>query len=159
MSTLSAVVPATNRPGTLAQCTAAIEAALDPPDEILIVEAPAGAGPAEARNAGARKARGDVLVFVDGDVVVHRDAFTRIRAAFDADPGLAAVFGSYDDDPSAPGIVSGFRNLLHHHVHQQSGGPGSLPSCTLPVRSGDHRSNDAGDDRRDSGGGTASYSL
>jgi hypothetical protein len=123
MATLSAVVPATNGPGTLARCIAAIEAALDPPDEILVIDAPAQAGPAEARNAGALRARGDVLVFVDADVVVHRDAFTRIRAAFDADPGLAAVFGSYDDDPAAPGIVSGFRNLLHHHVHQRSGGP------------------------------------
>jgi glycosyltransferase involved in cell wall biosynthesis len=51
VSTLSAVVPATNRPGTLAQCIAAIEAAIDRPDEILVVDAPAGAGPAEARNA------------------------------------------------------------------------------------------------------------
>jgi Glycosyltransferase like family 2 len=125
VSTLSAVVPATNRPGTLAQCIAGIEAALDRPDEILIVDAPAGAGPAEARNAGVRQAHGDIVVFVDADVVVHPDVFRLIREAFDADPGLAAVFGSYDDDPSAPGIVSGFRNLLHHHVHQRSAGPAS----------------------------------
>ena len=40
-----------------------------------------------------------------------------------ADPGLAAVFGSYDDRPEAPGTVSQFRNLLHHHVHQEGAGP------------------------------------
>ena len=36
--------------------------------------------------------------------------------------GAAAVFGSYDDAPAAPGIVSQYRNLLHHHVHQRNAG-------------------------------------
>ena len=40
-------------------------------------------------------------------------------ARFEADPGLSALFGSYDDTPAAPGIVSQYRNLLHHFVHQQ----------------------------------------
>ncbi|MGI9556768.1 MAG: glycosyltransferase family 2 protein, partial [Solirubrobacterales bacterium] len=35
------------------------------------------------------------------------------------------LFGSYDDSPEAPGAVSGFRNLLHHHVHQSSPGQAS----------------------------------
>ena len=39
-------------------------------------------------------------------------------ARFEADPGLAGLFGSYDDEPAAPGLVSRFRNLLHHYVHQ-----------------------------------------
>ena len=47
----------------------------------------------------------------------------RIRRAFTADPGLAALFGSYDDSPEAEGVVSVFRNLLHHHVHQSAAGP------------------------------------
>jgi hypothetical protein len=29
------------------------------------------------------------------------------------------VFGSYDASPRAPGLVSRYRNLLHHFVHQQ----------------------------------------
>jgi glycosyltransferase involved in cell wall biosynthesis len=117
------VVPATNRPETLERCIAAIQAADDPPDELIVVDAPVAAGPAEARNAGARQATGDVLVFIDADVVVHADAFRRIRGNFEADHGLSAVFGSYDDQPEAEGLVSSFRNLLHHHVHQSSPGP------------------------------------
>jgi hypothetical protein len=89
---------------------------------LIVVDTPAGVGPASARNIGARRATGDVIVFVDADVVVHADAFERIRAAFVADPGLTAVFGSYDDDPRAKGMVSEFRNLLHHHVHQSAPG-------------------------------------
>src|SRR5207249_8693541 len=29
----------------------------------------------------------------------------------------------YDDQPAAGGLVSDFRNLLHHHVHQEGAGP------------------------------------
>jgi hypothetical protein len=123
---LSAIVPATNRPATLARCVAAIEAAEEPPDELIVVEDAPEPGPAGARNEGARRASGDVLVFVDADVVPHADAFVRIRTAFVADPGLGGVIGSYDDSPAAPGAVAGFRNLLHHHVHQR--GAGEVPT-------------------------------
>ena len=123
MPTLTAIIPATNEPATLARCRDAIERAGSGPEEVIVVTEPPLAGPAASRNAGAGRARGDVLVFVDADVEVHDDAFARIRAAFDADPGLSAVFGSYDDAPSAPGAVSAFRNLLHHDVHHESAGP------------------------------------
>ena len=122
MVTLSCVVPATNRPATLERALAAIRAAVEPPEELIVIEEPSLAGPAEARNDGARRATGDVLVFVDSDVVVHDDVFRRWRAAFAADPDLVAVFGSYDEEVATSGVVAGFRNLLHHHVHQKSGG-------------------------------------
>jgi GT2 family glycosyltransferase len=121
--TLTAIVPATDAPPTLGACLAAIQAATDAPEQVVVVTE--GDGPADARNAGAREAAGDILVFVDSDVLPHIDAFARIRAAFDADPDLAAVFGSYDDRPAAPGVISAFRNLLHHHIHQQGAGVAS----------------------------------
>ncbi len=120
---LSCVVPATDSPPTLNRCLAAIRSVDDPPEQLIAVTDPPGAGPAAARNRGAADADGDVLVFVDSDVIVHPDSFVRIRDAFATDPGLVAVFGSYDDSPEAPGAVSGFRNLLHHHVHQRGAGP------------------------------------
>jgi GT2 family glycosyltransferase len=121
--TLTAIVPATDAPATLQKCREAIEAADEPPEQLVVVTEADAPGPAAARNTGALEADGDVLVFVDSDVLVHADAFGRVREAFRSDPGLTAVFGSYDDDPRAPGVVSGFRNLLHHHVHQKSPGP------------------------------------
>lgn len=123
MVRLSAIVPATNGPATLAACRFALLSGDSAPDELVVVEEPVEANAARARNLGASRAKGDVLVFVDADVEVRPDAIARIRAAFAGDPTLTALFGSYDDAPSAPGVVSAFRNLLHHHVHQEAPGP------------------------------------
>lgn len=123
MSTLTVVVPATDDPPTLDRCLAAIHAADAAPDEIVVVRTPTELSAAGARNAGAHRADGEVIAFVDADVEVHPDAFRRIRESFAADADLTAVFGSYDDAPAHPGVVSRFRNLLHHHVHQLGAGP------------------------------------
>ena len=76
-------------------------------------------GPAAARNLGAKLARAPLVFFLDADVAVHTDTIARILARFRADPDLSALFGSYDDAPTAPGLVSQYRNLLHHFVHHQ----------------------------------------
>jgi GT2 family glycosyltransferase len=60
------------------------------------------------------------LVFVDADVVLHADALARMAATFGEHPELHALFGSYDAHPTAPGLPSRFKNLLHHYVHQHS---------------------------------------
>jgi glycosyltransferase involved in cell wall biosynthesis len=120
--TLSVVIPATDRRTTLERVVSAVHLAAPGPEEVIVVDAPAHLGPAAARNLGARKATADVVVFVDADVEVHADAFARIRGAFENDAELTAVFGSYDDDPGGRGLVSDFRNLLHHHVHHQGAG-------------------------------------
>lgn len=122
MDRVAAIVPATNRPPTLEACLAAIRAAAEPPEEVIVVSEPAELGPAGARNAGAAQTTCELLVFVDADVAVHPDVFVRIRQTFVETPRVAAVFGAYDDDPAERDLVSGFRNLLHHHVHTKGAG-------------------------------------
>lgn len=117
------IIPATDRPATLDRAVQAIEQAEFPPEQVIVVDRPADLVSSAARNVGARRAEGDILVFVDADVEVHSDAFVRIRAAFDQHPDLTAVFGSYDDEPAGGTVLSDFRNLLHHHVHHQGKGP------------------------------------
>lgn len=138
---LTVVVPAHNAEATLPRVLQALIDAGFGPDDILVVNdgstdrtgeiaRAAGlhvlcndtaVGPAEARNRGAQIATGDFVVFVDADVAVHPDVRTRILEVLASDPGLDAVFGSYDADPPAGLVVSRYRNLLHHYVHQSSG--------------------------------------
>ncbi|MFN8624529.1 MAG: glycosyltransferase family A protein [Candidatus Binatia bacterium] len=77
-------------------------------------------GPARARNVGAQRAGGEILLFLDADVRVHPETLARVDAHFRAHPTAAAVIGSYDDAPTAPGFVSQYKNLFHHYVHQTS---------------------------------------
>lgn len=77
-------------------------------------------GPAVARNLGARMASGDVLLFVDSDVVCPATVVGQVAQMFCESPELAALFGSYDDGPVDPGFFSQFRNLLHYYMHQKA---------------------------------------
>jgi glycosyltransferase involved in cell wall biosynthesis len=85
-----------------------------------VIRLPVNLGPAGARNAGAAVANGEYLVFLDGDVGVKPDTLTRIVQTFTDHPNAAAVFGSYDLTPGSPNVLSQYRNLLHHFVHQTS---------------------------------------
>ena len=85
---------------------------------LLAIDGPRG--PAAARNRGAAEARGELLLFVDTDVVIHRDVLVRFLHLFERQPDLAAAFGAYDDRPADPGFFSQCRNLAHSFVHQRS---------------------------------------
>jgi glycosyltransferase involved in cell wall biosynthesis len=77
-------------------------------------------GPAAARNLASLQAKGDVLLFVDADVVVKGDTISKVAACFESDAGLSALFGSYDDSPAERNFLSQYKNLQHHFVHQNS---------------------------------------
>jgi glycosyltransferase involved in cell wall biosynthesis len=86
---------------------------------VQLVELSGGpCGPAEARNRGAEVANGDILVFLDSDVLVYPDTLSKIVAALGENPTAAAVFGSYDENPSHTDFLSQYKNLVHHFVHQ-----------------------------------------
>ena len=139
---LSVVIPVYNGGTDLRLCLQALGQSSRKPDEVIVVDdgstdsAPECAaelsakvihlkgprGPAVARNRGARKASGEVLVFVDADVMVQQDTLERFERLLSERPEVVAAFGSYDDQPPAKGNVSRYKNLLHHYVHQQGGG-------------------------------------
>jgi hypothetical protein len=85
--------------------------------DVIVTTTGRRSGPAAARNRAAELARGAILLFVDADVMLAEGAIDRVHAAFEDNPDLVGIFGTYDDEPAAPGVVSRFRNLLHHHTH------------------------------------------
>lgn len=76
-------------------------------------------GVGAARNLAVDAAGGDVVWFVDADVVVHDNAAKIIARGFE-DPAVVAVFGSYDDTPPARNFLSQYKNLVHHYYHQRA---------------------------------------
>jgi len=76
-------------------------------------------GPGGARNIAARNAKGDILWFVDADVIVHENAAKIMITGFENDV-VVAVFGSYDDEPPAQNFLSQYKNLVHHYYHQRA---------------------------------------
>ena len=75
-------------------------------------------GPGAARNMAASQATGNVIWFVDADVIVHSTAAEYLRQGF-SDAGIVAVFGSYDDCPPAQNFLSQYKNLVHHFYHHR----------------------------------------
>ena len=89
-------------------------------NSVILVDSPAK-GPAFARNRGIEAANASLVAFVDADVMVHSDALRRLCEKLETED-IAAIFGSYDERPLAKNVVSQYRNLLHHFVHQRAAG-------------------------------------
>jgi glycosyltransferase involved in cell wall biosynthesis len=138
---ISVIVPNHNGSGTLKQCLEAIRSSSYKEYEYIVVDDASTdnsvamakslsarvvvmegkpLGPASARNHGAQAAAGDILFFVDADVVIYPDTLQKIAGTFAASPELAAVFGSYDDNPGDVRFLSQYKNLFHHFVHQHA---------------------------------------
>jgi glycosyltransferase involved in cell wall biosynthesis len=75
-------------------------------------------GPAAARNRGVEQVTGDIIFFVDADVLVHEDTIERGVQVLQAHPEITAVIGSYDASPGDRSFISQYRNLYHHWIHQ-----------------------------------------
>lgn len=137
---MSVIVPVYNGRLQLSRCLAGLAASSYTDFEVIVVDdcstdntrqiveryrarylrTPQKMGPGGGRNLGVRHARGAMVVFVDADVVVPPDALALIAENFERDPGLAALFGSYDEAPAWGDFLSQYKNLMHHYVHQIS---------------------------------------
>jgi glycosyltransferase involved in cell wall biosynthesis len=112
---VSVIVPARNAAGTLGDCLDALQDQLAglASGELLVVDDGStdasgsiarerratvvrlgGRGPAAARNAGARAARGELLIFIDADCLPLAGCLAALVRAFD-DPSVAGVRGAY----------------------------------------------------------------
>lgn len=137
---ISVVVPVHNGLQVIGRCLEALRLSTYPNFEVLVVDDCSTdatpqiihnfgvrcfktlrkIGPAGARNLGAEHAIGEILAFVDADVALPPEGLGIVAEVFSRDSGLAAVFGSYDDEPEGNTFISQYKNLMHHYVHQSS---------------------------------------
>lgn len=137
---ISVVIPVRNGEMHLARCLEALTSSQRMDFELIVVDdcstdgtcsiaerygafyfrTPRPMGPGAARNLGARHAKGEILTFVDADVVLPPGALRLVFDDFCRDPELAAEFGTYDDEPAWPAFFSQYKNLMHSYVHQTS---------------------------------------
>ncbi|MBM4054013.1 MAG: glycosyltransferase family 2 protein [Planctomycetes bacterium] len=156
---ISIIIPVYNGEKHIGRCLDAVCASSYSPCEIIVVDdnstdktidiarqkgvivhqLPERAGPAVARNYGAKHAMGEILLFIDSDVEVRKDTLAAVNEDFRRYPKITAVFGSYDDTPSEENFLSQYRNLMHHFHHQQAreeafsfwAGCGAIKKCVL----------------------------
>lgn len=132
---LSIVVPARNAADTLAKALAAVLATRLPRSayELIVVDDAStdatatiaarhadkvvrlsgrSLGAAYARNRGVELSQGEIVAFVDADVMVRPDTLLRMLATLAEHPKIDAVSALHDSKPSAQNFVSQYWNLL-----------------------------------------------
>src|SRR5215469_16052041 len=131
---ISVIVPVHNGLQVIGRCLEALRLSTYQNFEVLVVDdcstdetpqivkncgarcltTPRQIGPAGARNLGAKHSAGEILAFVDADVVLPPEGLGIVAEVFAQDPSLAALFGSYDDEPECGTFISQYKNLMHH---------------------------------------------
>ncbi|MGB6301305.1 MAG: glycosyltransferase family 2 protein [Rivularia sp. (in: cyanobacteria)] len=136
--TISVIIPVHNGGESFRRCLSSLKESTIFPSEVIVVSdadtdgswlvaqdfgatvirMAVNGGPAKARNLGANVATSDILYFIDADVVISPEAIAQVKQAFESNSELAALIGSYDDEPGASNFLSQYKNLFHHYNHQ-----------------------------------------
>ena len=127
---ISVIIPAYNAQATIKECLEGLKDSEIKPKEIILVDDNSTdktleiaakyniriikkenrTGANESRNIGALEASGDILLFLDSDVAIHKDTITNLRQAFES-PEIKAVVGCYSTTPRTNELVTNFKNL------------------------------------------------
>jgi lipopolysaccharide/colanic/teichoic acid biosynthesis glycosyltransferase/GT2 family glycosyltransferase len=134
---ISVIIPARDASDTLGACLEAVRAqrSLEISPEVIVVDDGSkdetaqiaerhgvrlvrlpGEGPAAARNAGARAARGEILAFTDADCAPGIDWLTQLTRPFE-DPHVVGVKGAYRTQQS--GLVPLFVQAEYEHKYER----------------------------------------
>lgn len=131
---VSVVIPTKNRPAEIARMLASLLAQPTMPAEVIVVDQstprydlapfpelvhlhdPALSGISAARNRGAAAARGEILFFVDDDVVFESDCIAELGSLFAGRPDVVgAQCAIHDVDDDAPLVLHRLLRRIFEH--------------------------------------------
>jgi glycosyltransferase involved in cell wall biosynthesis len=139
---ISIVMPVYNSERLLGECLAAVNASTFRDYEVIVVDdsstdrsreiatahgarvVPSGGrlGPGRARNKGVEHARGDIVFFIDSDVVIRPDTLGRLVSAFDRDPGVAGLMAVQSPTMRFRNLCSVYKNLWMYYTYVRRAG-------------------------------------
>ncbi|WP_432050167.1 glycosyltransferase family 2 protein [Verrucosispora sp. NA02020] len=149
---VSVVVPNYNKERTLGDCLSAVYAQTVAPAEVIVVDdastdrsrriaagfgctvlaLPVNGGVSAARNAGAARATGDVLLFVDSDVALAPGTLAAAVRVLREHPDCGVVQGIYDLRPlHDDGPVEAYKTLFEHFWRRRATGVTSTTMFAL----------------------------
>lgn len=133
---ISVIIPVYNREKLLSYCLKSIYKTKYPNFEVIVVDDAStdntvktaerfpcrvvklkeNKGVSYARNTGAAHSEGDVLYFVDSDVVQDDDNISKIMQAFNKEPLLEVLAAALNIKPFNKGFGPAFNALKHHYM-------------------------------------------
>ncbi len=140
---LTAVIPTRNRPGDLAKAVASVCAQTRPPDEFIIVDQsssdesrilveslmsggkriqlvyiydPRISGLVEAKRVAAERAGGDIVCFLEDDVILEPDYIEQIEQGFADRPEMVGCCGIVTNPPHQPFGYEFIFHLFHRSI-------------------------------------------
>jgi glycosyltransferase involved in cell wall biosynthesis len=128
---ISIIIPLYNAEKTLEKCLSAVFNSSFQNFEVIVVDdgskdgsigiaesfpckvlrLPYNQGPCVARNWGAKSAKGEIVLFIDSDVVIQRDTLSLFVDSLESYP---AVFGIYTQKPGTQKLLSLYQNFYAH---------------------------------------------
>lgn len=150
---LSIIIPNRNGRATIDRCLAAACAFRDDRTEVIVVDDGSTDGSAEiaaqfpcillergvhtgagaARNAGARRASGEYLFFIDADCILLDSTLAAVRKAISEHAG-AVIGGTYTLLPADSDFFSTFQSVYIHYHETCTAVPDYIPSHAMVVR-------------------------
>ena len=135
---VSVIIPVFNDSVNLKRCLAALAASDFRDLEVIVVDdcsvdSPVGiakdfgcrtislekqSGPAVARNKGASLAQGEILLFMDADVICGPETISRLVSPLEE--GWDACVGVYTPDPGCVNFFSIYKNIFIWHYHSRA---------------------------------------
>lgn len=84
--------------------------------EVKLIQLKNNSGPAKARNVGVENAKGDIILFLDSDVVIHKDVLEKVNKFFKENKAAISLIGVYSKNPVNKGFIPKFKALLDYYI-------------------------------------------